>query len=118
MGVVELASKRKALPLLLPDVPKPIAGDHGAGLSKWMSERYLVRVGLKTRPGLGFHSFRHSLKTLLRSAGVTDSVASHIIGHSPRSVDERYGSVELKTARDAIEKITLPKTVMDLRPRF
>jgi integrase len=118
MGVVELASKRKALPLLLPDVPKPVAGDHGAGLSKWMSERYLVRVGLKTRPGLGFHSFRHSLKTLLRSAGVTDSVASHIIGHSPRSVDERYGSVELKTARDAIEKITLPKTVMDLRPRF
>ncbi|MBX9593766.1 MAG: site-specific integrase, partial [Roseomonas sp.] len=118
MGVVELASKRKALPLLLPDVPKPIAGDHGAGLSKWMSERYLVRVGLKTRPGLGFHSFRHSLKTLLRSAGVTDSVSSHIIGHSPRSVDERYGSVELKTAQDAIEKITLPQAVMDLRPRF
>lgn len=117
MGLGELASKRADLAMLLPDVPKPIAGDHGAGLSKWMSERYLPRLDLKTRPGLGFHSFRHSLKTLLRSAGVTDSISNHIFGHGPRSVDERYGSVELKAAQDAIEKITLPRAVMDIQPR-
>lgn len=118
LGLGALARERSAHPLLLPDVPKPIAGDHGAGLSKWMSERYLPRLNLKTRPGLGFHSFRHSLKTLLRSAGVTDSISNHILGHGARSVDERYGSVELKAARDAIEKITLPQSVMDLKPRF
>lgn len=118
LGLGALARERSAHPLLLPDVPKPVAGDHGAGLSKWMSERYLPRLDLKTRPGLGFHSFRHSLKTLLRSAGVTDSISNHILGHGARSVDERYGSVELKAARDAIEKITLPQAVMDLRPRF
>jgi integrase len=118
LGLAELARSRATLRLLLPDVPKAVAGDPGAGLSKWMSERYLPRLNLKTRPGLGFHSFRHSLKTLLRSAGVTDSISNHILGHGARSVDERYGSVELKAARDAIEKITLPQAVMDLKPRF
>lgn len=69
-----------------------------------MSERYLPRPGLKARPGLGFHSLRHSLNAFRRPAGLTDSISNHILGHGARSVDDRYGSVELKAARDAIEK--------------
>jgi integrase len=74
LGLIELAARRAVLghTLLLPGVPKPIKGDQGAGASKWMSERFLHRLHLHTRPGLGFHSFRHTLKTALRSAGVSE----------------------------------------------
>jgi integrase len=117
LGIVELAGRRSGRDLLLPEVPSPIKGDHGAGLSKWMSGRFLPRLKLKTRDGLGFHGFRHTLKTMLRTAAVSDSVSNYICGHGARTVDERYGIVELAAAAAAIEKLVLPKVIDEIPHR-
>jgi integrase len=122
LGLLVMAEQRQRVGhvLLLPGMPKPILDDPGAPASKWMSGRLLPRLELKNRLGLGFHSFRHTLKTLLRSAEVPDSVSNFICGHDERSsgVGAKYGQVELEAMSKAIEKITLPSAVLRLTPRF
>ncbi|MGK7864563.1 DUF6538 domain-containing protein [Falsiroseomonas sp. E2-1-a4] len=120
LGLVKLAEERRAMGayLLLPEIPKAVGGDPGKAPGQWMSERFLPRLGLKNRVGLGFHSLRHTLKTLLRDARVPDSVSNEICGHDKRSVGNDYGVVSLKAMQDALERIELPAAVKALKPRY
>ncbi|WP_372622477.1 site-specific integrase [Falsiroseomonas sp.] len=121
LGFLQLAdARRKAGDVsLLPGMPKPVHGDPGAQPSKWMSERFLPRIGVKDRKGLGFHSFRHTLKTLFRNAGVPDSVSNSICGHDERSagVAQGYGQVQLEAMSRALQRITLPDAVLRIPAR-
>lgn len=116
LGVLRLAEHRRANghATLLPEMPKPILGDAGAPASKWMSERLLPRLKLKTRAGLGFHSFRHTLKTLMRAAHVPVDISNEICGHDERTsgVAAAYGLVPIEGMAKALESITLPEAVL------
>jgi len=81
-------------------------GRLGHAFSKWFT-RYRRDVGLY-RPGLDFHSFRHTATTLMHQAGVERAVIDHVTGHATPGETSRYtkGS-RLGQLRDAIERIDL-----------
>lgn len=78
----------------------------GHGFTKWFS-RYRQETGLY-KPGLDFHSFRHSATTFMHRGGVTDSLVDRITGHVTPGETARYTkSSDLSQLRDAIEKISV-----------
>ncbi|MBU8543408.1 MULTISPECIES: site-specific integrase [Roseomonadaceae] len=119
LGLMRLAAERVAAKSLrlLPGMPVPIHGDPGKAPGQWMSERFLPRMKLKTRAGLGFHSFRHTLKTLLRNAQVPDSVSNNVCGHDKRTVGDDYGSIDLAAMKSGLIAIKLPDSLLRLGPR-
>jgi integrase len=54
---------------------------------------------------LSFHCLRHSAVTFLKAAGVSDSVAQAIAGHSSSAVSKIYTHLDTATLRDAVAKI-------------
>jgi integrase len=121
LGLLRLAEKQalEGRALLLPGMPKPVNDDPGSQPGKWMRERFLTRIGVKNRKGLGFHSFRHSLKTILRDAQVPDSINNEICGHDerPPGVAAAYGLATLDAMATALEKAKLPEALRTIRPR-
>lgn len=82
--------------------------------------RLLARLGLvprgnRARPGavagrrcvneLSFHSFRHTATSMLKNAGVSDSVTRDIVGHESQAVSENYTHIDEATKRAAMEKL-------------
>jgi len=123
IGLIRLAARQQAAKarFLLPSMPAPVLDDPGKAPSAWMSERLLPRLKLKTRKGLGFHSLRHSLKTLLRNALVPDSISNNLCGHDDRGrsgVGAGYGRIEVGAMKEGLEKIVLPEAVKLIKPRF
>lgn len=53
----------------------------------------------------GFHSFRHTIKTLLVNAGVNPILADIITGHAKKSVSETYIHRSPELLRSAVEKL-------------
>lgn len=120
IGLVQLSERRSRATLgkLLPNVPEPVQGDPGHGLSKWFSGKFLHRVGLKADPGLGFHSFRHTMKTLLRDARVNEDVQHRLVGHENKHVGARYGAFNAKALDEALHLIAVPKAIARILPRY
>jgi integrase len=85
---------------------KPGGADRrlGHGFTKWFS-RYRQETGIY-RPGLDFHSFRHSATTFMHRAGVGDSIIDRVTGHATPGETSRYtkGS-DLRQLQQAIEAI-------------
>jgi len=54
---------------------------------------------------LSFHSLRHSAVSMLKAAGVNDSMAREIIGHSTEVVSRRYTHFSPKDMRRAIDRL-------------
>ena len=54
---------------------------------------------------LSFHSLRHTATTMLKAAGVSDSIARAIVGHESAAVSRAYTHLDLKTMREAMEKM-------------
>jgi Phage integrase family len=103
---------------LLPAVPVPVRGDPGKQLSKWMCETLLRRFDFQKRAGLGFHSSRHSMATMLRSADVDGRTADRILGHASEGQGARYGKFEREAMARALNSIKLPEEVFAIPPRF
>jgi integrase len=67
-------------------------------VSKSVVEKYfnngLTRIGISEEERrarrLSFHSYRHTLITILRAAGVLDSKVYYIAGHQPTEIQDRY----------------------------
>lgn len=111
IGLLRLAEDQRlaGAKTLLPNCPKPVRGDFGKQLSKWMSEKFLVRLEIK-RKGLGFHGFRHTMTTWLRDAGVPKDARKHIAGRERGDVDDSddgYGKWKLPTLRHEVMKIAV-----------
>ena len=51
------------------------------------------------------HSLRHSLTTRMNEVEIIDRVQSAILGHSAKSMTEKYGTVTLETKYKAIRKL-------------
>jgi len=54
---------------------------------------------------LSFHCLRHTATSLLKNAGVSDSVARDLIGHDSVSVSRNYTHIDASTKREALNKL-------------
>ena len=92
---------------LFPDLEYQQGHGYGRGLTRWVSSKLLVDLGIKDE-GLSFHSFRHSFITGLRQAGVELQTVQELVGHSKDVVTETvynataYPLPMLKTAIDKL----------------
>jgi len=101
------AKRSKEMSRVFPDLkPGGADGRLGHGFAKWFS-RYRQEVGI-FRPGLDFHSFRHTATTLMHQAGIEHAVLDHLTGHVTPGETSRYtkGSILPQLAR-AIESIRI-----------
>jgi integrase len=78
----------------------------GHAFSKWFT-RYRKDVGIY-RPGLDFHSFRHTATTLMHQSGVERAVIDHITGHTTPGETSRYTKASrLEQLQNAINRIDI-----------
>lgn len=52
-----------------------------------------------------FHDLRHTFNTMMRKAGVPQSVIMHITGHKTSAMFERYNTVDEEDARMALDRL-------------
>jgi integrase len=86
-------------------------------IPRWFNRTYLPKVGIHD-PNKVFHSFRHTLKTALKLAGVPKSVRDEIAGQDDRSAGAGYEhETSLTVLREALDKVEfdLP-TLLASRP--
>lgn len=109
-GFLALASLTRDAPLFYDPTKIRNPGD---------GNRYFKKVGERLRdwvrkevgvtdPNLQpNHGWRHTFKTMMVDANISERIADAIQGHAPRSVGQTYGRVSLKTMHEAI--IALPR---------
>lgn len=54
---------------------------------------------------LSFHSLRHTATSMLKNAGISDSVTRDIIGHESAAVSQNYTHIDRETKRKALDKM-------------
>ena len=59
----------------------------------------------RERGGLSFHCLRHTATSLLKNAGVSESVAMDIIGHDSKEISAVYTHIESSAKRSAMDKL-------------
>ncbi|HHF0557560.1 TPA: DUF6538 domain-containing protein [Vibrio antiquarius] len=87
---------------LFPELKENKYGKKSAALSKWWGQTVRSLGIHTTQPA---HAFRHTFKTALRRLGIADTVSDAITGHTPAGVGGSYGTVELETKREAIDRL-------------
>jgi integrase len=74
-------------------VPKRLTKDQSKGIG---------RTGKRERNALVFHSLRHTATSLLKNAGVSESVAQDIIGHDSAEMSKHYSHIDVAAKRAAV----------------
>ena len=101
---------------LFPDMKSASDGYESSAFSKRFG-RYLQRCSVKTDKRLVFHSFRHTIKDLMREAGIDGSVQNAICGHDDGSVQASYGSgYSPKRLHEELHKVEYPINLENLIP--
>lgn len=102
---------------LFPHLPNNDGNGYGKQMSRQFST-YIKRLGVDEE-GMGFHSFRHTLATLLNRKGVTENSIGRITGHcAPKSVLGRY-YIDVPTIPERVEtlsKFVPPVTLLPYSP--
>lgn len=75
----ETAIERKTR--LFPDLNYDAQNGYGRNVGRWMNDRLLVKLKMKT-PTLTFHSLRHSFNTQLAQKDVPEHLQKAILGHT------------------------------------
>jgi len=105
LGFLDFVESRKGGKRLFPDYSKTIGG-YGRSLGRWYNEQFLVRLGLK-KPGVVYHSLRHTMITRLAQADVPEPVYQCVVGHARAGVTQKGYMKEGDTLiqlRDAVER--------------
>lgn len=90
---------------MFPNLTPASDGYESSAYSKRFS-RQLVRTGVKTDRRVSFHSFRHTMKDMLRAAGVAETVQRELLGHEDGSAAAQYGrGYSLDHLRQELERI-------------
>jgi len=63
------------------------------------------RSAKRAKSVLSFHSLRHTATSMLKNAGVSDSVTRDIIGHESAAVSQNYTHIDHETKRKALDKL-------------
>lgn len=64
-----------------------------------------IPYGRFLKDGFVFHDLRHSFNTHMRKAGVPESVIMKVTGHSTREMFDRYNTVDMDDAKEAMRKL-------------
>lgn len=102
---------------LFPDLLPDKLGSRGGNFSKWWG-RYLRSThgcGIADRRVV-FHSFRHTFKSLCRTA-MPEEFHDRLTGHSSTSIGRGYGSVPLPVLVEAVGRIRFPVRLPVIAPR-
>ncbi|WP_293808403.1 tyrosine-type recombinase/integrase [uncultured Bosea sp.] len=74
-------------------------------IPRWFNRTYLPKVGIHDQNKV-FHSFRHTLKTALKLAGVPKSVRDEIAGQDDRSAGAGYEhETSLDVLKEALDRV-------------
>ena len=63
------------------------------------------RSGARSTQPLSFHSLRHTATSMLKNAGVSESVVMDIIGHESAAVSRQYTHIDLDAKRKAMDRM-------------
>jgi integrase len=63
------------------------------------------RTGAREMSEISFHSLRHSAVTMLKAAGVSDFIASEIVGHESAAVSRQYTHLSTDDKRTAMQRL-------------
>lgn len=63
-----------------------------------------IPYGRFVKDGFVFHDLSHTFNTYIRKAGAPESVIMRITGHSTREMFDRYNTVDVEDARQAIDQ--------------
>ncbi|EGR1225249.1 DUF6538 domain-containing protein [Vibrio parahaemolyticus] len=100
LGFLDYAAE--SVGFLFPELKENKYGKKSAALSKWWGQTVRSLGVHTTQPA---HAFRHTFKTALRRLGIADTVSDAITGHTPAGVGGSYGTVELETKKEAIDRL-------------
>ena len=75
-----------------------------AGLARPLKQSSGTKRGKRETSELSFHSLRHTTTSILKSAGVADSIARAIIGHNSVEISRQYTHLDEHTMRAALEQ--------------
>ncbi len=78
---------------------------HGIGLAPKIGVRPGSVIGRREAQPYSFHSFRHTATSMLKNAGVSDSVTRDIVGHDSVAVSEVYTHIDEAAKRRALEML-------------
>jgi integrase len=89
-GFLEFVTSRKdkASLRLFPEFPFTAQNGYGRNLGRWFNETFIPALQFDN-DGLVFHSFRHSMVTLLGQADVPVTFVSAIVGHEQSGVTQQ-----------------------------
>jgi integrase len=80
-----------------------------AGLAKSRPPKHkaqgIGRDGARKHSAISFHSLRHTATSLLKAAGVSESVTRDIIGHESEQISRHYTHVDERATREAVAKL-------------
>ncbi len=94
---------------LFPELEVDHDGRRGGNWGKWFSRYLRSRAGcFILDPQVVFHSFRHTFKSLCRSAGIPEEIHDALTGHAGATVGRSYGEVPLAARVEAIRTLRLP----------
>ncbi|MEI7912021.1 MAG: site-specific integrase [Verrucomicrobiota bacterium] len=77
----------------------------GVGLARHPHAKGKAACGQRETGELCFHSLRHTATSMLKAAGVADSIARAIVGHESAAVSRSYTHLDLATMREAMAKM-------------
>ena len=106
LGFLDFVASRKSGKRLFPEYSYNVNGGYGRNLGRWYNESFLPKLGIK-KPGIVFHSLRHTMVTRLGQADVQEPIYQCIVGHARAGVTQQIYLKEgftLTQLRDAIEK--------------
>jgi integrase len=80
-----------------------------AGLAKKKSHKAQAdgqgRAAKREQSKISFHSLRHTVTSILKAAGIGESVAMAFVGHDTASVSHKYTHIPIEALRKAARKI-------------
>ncbi|WP_253279641.1 site-specific integrase [Loktanella sp. 3ANDIMAR09] len=106
LGFLDFVESRKHGKRLFPDYSHNVNGGYGRNLGRWYNESFLPKLGIK-KPGIVFHSLRHTMVTRLGQANVAEPIYQCIVGHARAGVTQQVYLREgftLRQLSEAIEK--------------
>lgn len=81
LGFIDYVKSRNPGDLLFPELTPDKEGKWDRKLREWFNGRFLKRIGVKEEKK-SFRSFRRTFATTLRAAGVEETYAAELLGHS------------------------------------
>lgn len=88
LGFIDFVDSRRTGKRLFPDYSYNSNGGYGRSLGRWYNESFMPKLGIK-KPGIVFHSLRHTLVTRLGQANVPEPIYQCVVGHARAGVTQQ-----------------------------